>query len=175
MIELLHCDNTTFGELDDTRSLEFLCGLARGAQEIFEFGTFTGRTALNLAHNTNAHITTLDIACDPERDEYPPYVTGELFKDSVYASRITQLWGDSKTLDLSALYGKMDLVYVDGSHSYLGCRSDTGKAFKLVKRGGIIAWDDAFKNWQGVNQVINELSFITDLQMSCGLIYWRKY
>lgn len=68
--------------------------------------------------------------------------------------RIELIVGYLKTPDLSYLYGTVGMVIVDGGHSYEVCKSDTQKALKLVKPGGVIVWDEYGSYWPGVKRVV---------------------
>jgi predicted O-methyltransferase YrrM len=154
-----------WGHLTNSNSLVFLCCLARaGFSPILEFGTFTGRTTYNLALNTPDKIYTVDIgrnidaASNLACTNYPDYVPGEAFhQDPAMRDRIELILGDSRAIDFSALYGRMGMVIVDGGHSYEVAKSDTENALRLVRSGGIIAWDDYGEFWPGVKRAVDEL------------------
>ncbi len=95
-----------------------------------------------------------------ERIGVGEYVTGEVFKSAPeeVRARIHQRLGDSRSIDLSDLYGKAGLVIVDGGHTYEVCLSDSINAFKLIRPGGIIVWDDYNQYWPGVKAYCNDLS-----------------
>jgi predicted O-methyltransferase YrrM len=149
-----------------------LARLAETAQPktIFEFGTFDGRSALNLiAHAPpDARLLTLDLPAGEINETRLPLVEGEReyiekpesgarFLKSGYAHRITQLYGDSATFDFSPYFGTIDLVFVDASHAYDYVRSDTLNALKLLRpSGGLIAWHDYSQDWLGVVRALNE-------------------
>lgn len=137
---------------------------------IFEIGTFDGRTTLNMAANApaTATIVTLDLPAgqlenvalptdmgDSTYSEKPS--SGARFANSPLANKITQVYGDSATYDFSPYVGKMDYVFIDGSHSYEYVLSDTAIARKLLRNGkGWILWDD-YGVWPGVTRALNEL------------------
>jgi hypothetical protein len=160
-----------WGDLPNEKGLIFLCLLARaGYSPIVEFGTFRGRTTYNLALNSDGNVTTVDIGnaagqaidvdVNIEKLAYPAHKTGELFleaPDSI-RSRIKQVIGDSTKLEFPDLYGKTGMVIVDGGHSYEVCKSDSEKALRLVREGGVIIWDDYGPYWPGVKQALDELS-----------------
>jgi predicted O-methyltransferase YrrM len=154
-----------FGHITNNNSLIFLCCLAKaGFSPIVEFGTFTGRTAYNLALNTADKIYTVDIGKNVDAGSnawgirYPEYQPGELFlDDSDVKDRIELIIGDSRTLDLARLYGTIGMVIVDGGHSYEVAKSDTGKALRMIRAGGIIVWDDYGADWPGVKSAVDEL------------------
>jgi predicted O-methyltransferase YrrM len=139
-------------------------------QALFEIGTFNGRTTLNLAANTpgSAKLLTLDL---PEgaagatalrvHDRDSKYMAlrkvGSYFQASAYRAKITQLYGDSATFDYSPYAGKMDLVLVDGAHSFDYVLSDSLKTLPLLTPGcGIMLWHD-YGTWDEVTQALDKL------------------
>jgi predicted O-methyltransferase YrrM len=119
--------------------LYLLSALVRkiGARNIFEIGTFEGRTALHLALNSEeqARVYTLDLPASmanqtqyrlPEDDiEFmdKPEIGGR-YRGTHVESKITQLHGDSATFDFSSYFGMMDFVLVDGCRMYEYVMSD---------------------------------------------------
>ncbi len=139
----------------------------RSPRKAFEFGTFDGRTTLNLAANCRGTIYTLDLPADKldstalgidPADEV--YVTkessGSRFAGNAYSNRIVQLYGDSATFDYGPYLGAMDLVFVDASHSYDYLMSDSRNALKLLAPAGVVLWHD-YAAWDGVTKALNEL------------------
>ena len=139
-----------------------LCTLVRMAapKRVFEFGTFTGRTTLNLALNSppDSKIFTLDLS-DEERlglgeqrweNTFPQSMIGEKYRVSEHAHRITQLLGDSTKFDTSPYAHSMDFIFIDGCHDYEFVKSDTGKALEMLAPGGTIAWHDYVPDFSGV-------------------------
>lgn len=134
-------------------------------KNIFEIGTFNGRTTMNLAHFSpnESKVYTLDL---PKKDlgttkfniengdktYVDKEIIGERYENK--DNKIVQLYGDSATFDFTPYYGKMDFVFVDGAHSAPYVKSDTEVAMKLIKRGGTILWHD-YGIWKGVTKVMN--------------------
>ncbi len=56
--------------------------------------------------------------------------------------KITQLFCDSKHFDEKPYTGKMDLIFIDGSHAFSYVMSDSEKAFKMIAPNSIILWHD---------------------------------
>lgn len=135
---------------------------------LFEFGTFNGRTTLNLAANSpaDAKIYTLDLA-DPaaaqlaaDREDADYHLlerSGNYFRDTEFSSKIEQVWCDSALFDETGLRGQVDLLFVDGAHSYDYVRSDTTKALAMVRPGGAILWHDYCAWYAGVFEYLHEL------------------
>jgi predicted O-methyltransferase YrrM len=167
--------DTTLVEGDVTRH----CRLVLGAmckllecRNVFEIGTFLGQTTWVLAHNNpDARVFTLDLptlesvehlkydATDPEY--FVVWDRGARFLGTPEADRITQLFGDSATFDFSPYHGKMDLVFIDGSHSLSYVRSDTDAAMRMLSDRGTIVWDD-YLYYPGIYKVVNELAPVLD-------------
>lgn len=154
-----------------------LAVLSRRAKLMFEFGTCTGKTAYLWARNSppDARVVTLTLA--PENvASYSREATDDvtdvefalkesthtefLYSGSAVANKVEQLFGDSKTFDISPWKGRCDLVFVDGSHAYSYVVSDSEKALELVAPGGLVLWHDYAgpRHAPGVYRALNELA-----------------
>lgn len=153
--------------------------LAKRAHRIFEFGTCTGRTTYLLARNSppDARVTSLTLAPE-QRAEYADEASDEpaarrhALEESCFTrfyyggtsveSKIEQLFGDSKRFDESGHEERCDLVFVDGSHAYSYVRSDSEKALRMLRPGGVALWHDYrgpdVPKTLGVFQALNELA-----------------
>jgi predicted O-methyltransferase YrrM len=151
--------------------LILLARIARGVQarSVFEFGTFDGRTTLNLAANSvgDATVYTLDLPAsllaqarglDNEETKFVEKpVSGARFLDTPFASRITQLYGNSANHDFTPYYDSIDLVFVDASHAYDYVINDSLHALRMLRSGhGTIVWHD-YGRWDGVTSALNDL------------------
>jgi predicted O-methyltransferase YrrM len=147
-----------------------LCAIVRftHARRILEVGTYDGRTALNLAANSpvDGMITTIDLPAAWNRHlalDVPSYAMnvtsvpalGLKYRDTPYAHRIRQVYGDSAVLDWSTLGVPFDVVFIDGCHSYEYVKSDTQKALASVRRGGLLIWHD-YGMIEDVSRVVDE-------------------
>jgi len=134
----------------------------------FEFGTFDGRTTLNIAGSGDCDVYTLDLPCDQlgsvalkiERSDQTfikKAVSGVRFHNRPQERRITQLYGDSAAFNFDKYLGDIDFVFVDASHSYEYVLNDSRKAIQLLRNGrGVILWHD-YSTWYGVTRALNEL------------------
>lgn len=143
---------------------------SRRAKQIFEFGTFDGRTTLNLAVNSEggALIYTLDLpksAIDDTKLSIQPgdraFIdkdeSGARFAKTPYAAKIQQLYGDSATFDFAPFRKCIDAAFVDASHSYEYVLQDSLTALQLIRpEGGVILWHD-YGRWDGVTRALNQL------------------
>lgn len=139
-------------------------------RRVLEIGTFDGNTTLNLAANSppDAVITTVDL---------PPNWTGALtyhvpdvldnftgpasaaaqFRDTAYATKIRQVYGDSAAIDWTGLGGPFDLIFIDGSHYYDYVKSDTRNAFGCLAGDGCVVWHD-YGMIEDVSRAVDEVA-----------------
>jgi predicted O-methyltransferase YrrM len=135
--------------------------------QVFEIGTFRGRTALNFALNSpeNCRVFTLDLPEASAEEESAKLEAnradagligarqvGRDYEDSEVAHKIVQLYGDSRSFDFSPFIGQADLVFVDGGHTYDVVVNDTKKALQMCRPGGVIMWHD-FANYGDYHDV----------------------
>ncbi len=138
---------------------------------VFEFGTFDGRTTINIAINApeDAKIYTLDLpASQIDSTKYKLATVGEYsdlnyvrkfesgirYREKEGAEKIVQLFGDSAKFDYSPYAGIMNLIFVDGSHVKEYTQNDTEAALLMIKLGGVILWHDYASVWPDVTTVL---------------------
>lgn len=138
---------------------------------VFEIGTYRGRTALNFALNSppECQVFTLDLPDTLAEDAARQLVSADKalvenrlptreYEGSDVAPKITQLLGDSTRFDFSPYHGQMDLVFVDGGHTYDVASSDTRAALQMCKSGGVILWHD----WGNYGDYFDVMSAVLD-------------
>lgn len=144
-----------------------ICSLV-GCESFFEIGTSNGKTSWMVANNIpTASVYTLDFPSIEAADEaeleltrehfFDVYDKGSSFANTPEKDRIDQLFGDSATFDFSPYRGKIDVVFVDGSHTYSYVKSDTKRAFEMLRRGGTVIWDD-YPGHSGVYALLHEIA-----------------
>jgi predicted O-methyltransferase YrrM len=142
-------------------------------QNLFEIGTFDGRTTLNMAANApaGARVYTLDLpaaAVDStdlpieaaDRKYVSKLASGSKYVGTREADKIMQLFGDSATFDFAPYKNRMEFIFVDGAHSYEYVKKDSETALRLLdgRKNGLILWHDYNNSsWPGVTQALNEL------------------
>lgn len=138
---------------------------AVNARQVFEIGTFDGGTTALLADavGTQGHVFTLDLPpASFDATQSAPAFTGAMvgwrIAEAPGAERITQLLGDSLTFDYSPWQHSMDVVFVDAGHDYPLGHADSTNAFRLVRPGGLIVWDDVVPHWWGLVKAVIEVA-----------------
>jgi predicted O-methyltransferase YrrM len=144
-------------------------------KRVLEFGTFNGRTTINIASNTpdDAEIITVDLPKRDmkntkfalegvnEEDEHDElgYV-GKQIKlyqkyDPKIKNKIKQLWMDTAQFPIDAYRKHFDFIFVDASHTYENCLNDTKTAMQCIRDKGYILWHD-YNGWPGVTKALDE-------------------
>lgn len=136
-----------------------ILALERNISSYFEFGTFDGRTTLNIMNNIqNVYATTIDLP--PEENRLPDGKRpGDLLVDAFGGEnpRLTQLFGNSLNFDFSPYWGQFDLVFIDAGHSYENALADSRSALKLVEgRDAMVIWHD-YATLPGVTKAVDEV------------------
>ncbi len=154
-----------------------LSTLAKKSKRIFELGTCTGKTTYLLAKNCPEDGEVVTITLDPNEAASGAYAAGDdahdrraAARESAYATfyytgtdakpKIRQLFGDSKQFDESPYANSFDLIFIDGSHAESYVESDSRKALKMVRPGGLILWHDyrGPRRAKGVFRALNRLA-----------------
>lgn len=136
-----------------------VCYFEPGA--IFEIGTYNGFTSLHFAINSpdDCVVYTLDLPPDFNTETHDKQsrlsyddmlvmklsienANNRIYHKHPQGSKIKELFGDSSRFDFSPYYGKMDMVFIDGNHSYEFVKSDTEQAMKMLSERGVIVWHD---------------------------------
>jgi Methyltransferase domain len=163
------------GGTSDTEAW-ILAVLAKKSQSIFEFGTCTGKTTFLMAKNSapEAKVATITLAPEDlsaykvdnqdDKQSTQDALNESVFTDFLYSNtpeetKIEQLFGDSKVFDESKHLNRYDLIFVDGSHAYSYVLSDSRKALKMLKPGGLLLWHD-YSGPYGLKDVYNGLNEI---------------
>ena len=145
---------------------------------VFEIGTFDGFSTYHLAKNSgkNTKIYTLNLPVEQGAAEsFSPYSLieyrgdssthaelrdrglGSIYKATDAAYKVAQLFGDSLTYDYTPFLGQVDLIFIDGGHSYRHVTSDTDNALRMVSDRGIIVWHDFNTQHRDIHRFLRRL------------------
>jgi hypothetical protein len=155
------------------------CGRLVGAHRFFEFGTFLGRTTLNLAMNSpeDAEIYSLDLdhsatrfiiqdPADTEITEIHLRAPKFDFTGMPAEKKIVLLTGNSRTFDFAPWTERIDFIFVDGGHDLATLTDDTANSLRLASqnRPSCILWHDyGNKEYEPVKGFLDELSDKLDI------------
>jgi len=139
-------------------------------QVLFEFGTYEGRTTLQLALNSppDAVVYTLDLPENhgstqyalsfPEEGRTRTLPVGGFFQSHAVSGKIRQLCADSARADYKALRGIVDFIFVDADHGYSYVKSDSENAFCMRSPRGVILWHDYGSKWKDVSLFLRDVA-----------------
>lgn len=114
-----------------------------------EIGCFEGMSTVwlmeNIMTNPDSRLIVIDtFKGNPELKDFDMAQIQRRFehniKETGAGDRVTEHVGDSK--DIVPTLGQLDFAYVDGSHESRDVFRDGNNAFKLLKRGGVLIFDD---------------------------------
>jgi len=126
----------------------------------FEIGTWRGESVANVAPHAGTCVT-LDLPAEELRRRGAP--ADYIAQQGRYCQglpNVVRLFGDRRHMDLSAHFGRYDLVFVDGDHHHASVLRDTRTAFKLLRDDqGVIVWHDAGhqpndQRWEVVHAIL---------------------
>ncbi len=129
------------------RELAYLYGLTARlpARHAIEIGRFRGGStiAIAAAMPEGGRLWSVDIGEKEERFHSGGRTYDRQLQDFSERFRlpIELIVGDSRTLDLDT--GEVDLVFIDGDHSYAAVRSDIDRWGRRARIGGAVLLDDA--------------------------------
>ena len=84
-----------------------------------------------------------------------------LFSGTSIENKIEVQFINSLNFDHSKYLNQMDLIFIDGGHTYSIVKSDSEKSFKMIKPNGIILWHDYVPGKTSAKDIvkyINEIS-----------------
>jgi predicted O-methyltransferase YrrM len=157
-----------YGHDPEQRYRAWLKDRARDATKIVEVGVLTGVTTRRMAKATTGVIWAVDHWRGVPHDPVQAPIYRNLGRSEAAFRRRLAPWLNSGRVRvlkmdsveasevLAATEGRtLDLVFLDGDHSYEGVRRDILAWLPLVRPGGILSGHDL--NWPGVRRAVEEL------------------
>lgn len=150
------------------------------AKRVFEFGTYKGVSTTQLALNLpmDGIVYTLDLPEDhPVYVEYSRLASETGMKILVPEDviwKVEFLKSDSAKFDTAPYRNSIDLVFVDGYHSYEYVKNDTEKGLEMLRPGGVIAWHDCVPDRPEIIRYLKSVHPLPTLVESTSLAYAIK-
>lgn len=160
------------------RQTAYLFGLVRtmAPSRVLEIGRYKGGSTLVIAAamGGRGHFWSIDIA--GAGHHLAPQGIGRPVADQVrdackrWGFPVDVLVADSRTVELDT--GALDLVFIDGDHSYAGARNDFERFGRRVRVGGAVLFDDCFDDGffrvphtEGVGKAVAEIEAAGDFRV----------
>jgi len=152
-------------------------GLRRGSV-IVEVGSYLGASSTFMAAAAKERSCVVycvdtwmnDVMSEGQRDTYAEFLSNtQMYADQIQPLRGEALWIAKKFSE------PIDLLFLDGDHSYAGCRSDVDAWLAKLKPSGIVVFHDI--GWaRGVQRIVQEI--VKPIERSPGHamdnIYWAR-
>ena len=128
---------------------------------IVEIGAFKGESACFISEGIGTKNCIL-YSIDTWHNDRMPQGRGDVFADFLkniepYKNKIEPLRGYSSEVVRSwPKERKIDFLFIDGDHSYIGIKRDVQDWIPLVKKNGIICFHD-YPEEPGVKKVVDEI------------------
>ena len=170
--------------------------LSKISKNIFEFGTCSGKTTYIMALNSNDDAKITSITLDPKdvsevskknddnkvsfrNIKHESIYDKFLFSGEIVAEKIDVIFQNSLDFNHKKYLGKMDLIFIDGGHTYSVVKNDSEKSFEMLNSKGIILWHDYVpgkRSAQDVVKYIHEISKERNLYSIKGtsLVYYKN-
>lgn len=154
--------------------MEYLFMIASHARRgILEIGRFNGGSLFVMACAARAGIPIHSIDISPRDDG----LLRELLDQHCPDAAVSLIVGDSQRTTYDGI-GKVDLLFIDGDHTYEGCLADVENWYGHLRNNGHLLFHDSYLGTHGVQQAIAE--FMTrhpELQVIqspfIGPAYWH--
>jgi predicted O-methyltransferase YrrM len=164
------------GMTSDYESWILSC-LSKVSDNIFEFGTCSGKNTMLMALNSreNSSIVSLTLSQDQSKNlsldkkdnnisirnivnesNYEKF----FFSGKKIEKKIKVIFTDSRKFNTIKYLKKFDLIFIDGGHTYSVVKNDSEKAFQMLSSRGIIIWHDYVvgkESCKDVCKYINEI------------------
>ena len=171
-------DNQITGMTSDYESW-ILASLSKISNNIFEFGTCSGKTTYIMALNSNENSKITSITLKPTqadkmlKDQKDNKISFRNLKsESIYEKflfsgtevekKINVIFENSINFDESEYLNQFDLIFIDGGHTYSVVKSDSEKSFKMINSKGIIVWHDYVPGKESAKDVVKYLNEISE-------------
>ena len=148
------------------------------SKKIFEFGTCSGKTTYLMGLNSSDDASITSITLNPsdlnnvKKKNIDNKVSfRNIINESIYSKflfsekevekKIEIIFQNSLNFEHSKYKNQMDLIFIDGGHTYSVVKSDSEKSFEMLNTNGIILWHDYVPGKRSAKDVvkyINEIS-----------------
>jgi predicted O-methyltransferase YrrM len=155
-----------------------ISSLSKISKKIFEFGTCSGKTTYLMGLNSSDDAKIVSVTLNPDdldnvkkKDKDNKVSFRNIIQESIYTKflfsgekiekKIKIIFQNSLSLEHNEYRNQMDLIFIDGGHTYSVVKSDSEKSFEMLNENGIILWHDYVPGKRSAKDVvkyINEIS-----------------
>jgi predicted O-methyltransferase YrrM len=176
------------GMTSDYESWILSC-LSKVSNNIFEFGTCSGKNTMLMALNSNENTSIVSLTLNQNESKKLELdkkdnntsirnIVNEsnyekfLFSGKEIEKKIKVIFIDSRKFNTEKYIRKFDLIFIDGGHTYSIVKNDSKKAFEMLSNKGIIIWHDYVVGKESCKDVCK---YINDLEKKKKYISYKGY
>jgi len=155
-----------------------IASLSKISKNIFEFGTCSGKTTYIMGLNSSNDTKIISLTLSPnEIDEVSKQNQDNkisfrnIINESIYnkflfsgddvEKKIQVIFKNSLYFNHKDYKNKMDLIFIDGGHTYSVVKNDSEKSFDMIKKNGIILWHDYVPGKRSAKDVVKYIHEIS--------------
>ena len=170
-------DNNIVGMTSDHEAW-IIASLSKISKNIFEFGTCSGKTTyiMGLNSSDDTKITTLTLSPEEVKEiskkkEDNTISFRNIINESIYnkflfsgedvEKKIKVVFQNSLKFNHKEFKDKIDLIFIDGGHTYSVVKNDSEKSFDMISKNGIILWHDYVPGKQSTKDVVKYIHEIS--------------
>ena len=155
-----------------------IASFSKISKKIFEFGTCSGKTTYLMGLNSSEDSSIVSITLNPsdlneirKGDVDNKVSFRNIIHESVYEKflfsgdeiekKIKVIFQNSMSFEHKEYKNKLDLIFIDGGHTYSVVKNDSEKSFQMINSKGVILWHDYVPGKRSAKDVvkyINEIS-----------------
>jgi predicted O-methyltransferase YrrM len=149
----------------DRDEAEYIYDLVKNLDSPYavEIGRMLGGSAILMA-SAGAHVVSLDLhvskTVEGEKGALADIALDKKLQELGLRNKVDILVADSHTYNTTSLIEKVDVLFIDGDHSYEGVKKDYENWVKTVKPGGHILFHDACRSRGGATCVAEVKRFV---------------
>ena len=173
-----------------------IASLSKISKNIFEFGTCSGKTTYIMGLNSSEDAEIISLTLSPNevmeiskknkdnKASYRNIINESIYSEFLFSGddvekKIKVIFQNSLNFNYKPYQKKMNLIFIDGGHTYSVVKSDSEKSFEMLAKDGIILWHDYVPSKRSARDVvryIHELSKSKKLYSIRGtsLVYFKN-
>jgi predicted O-methyltransferase YrrM len=171
---------------NELRFLATLAACSPAAGAIVEIGSFKGKSTVALATVAAKYQLGQVVAIDPHVGDLGVHAqkhadTFEEFRTSLKSAGVENQVEAHREFSRDAARGwnrPIRLLWIDGDHTYTGCKEDFDLFSTFVADGGVIAFHDTLNTFEGPIRVFVEDVLRSDRFGACGFVHsvsWAQF
>lgn len=155
-----------------------IASLSKISKNIFEFGTCSGKTTYIMGLNSSNDTKIISLTLNPneidevsKKNQDNKISFRNIINESIYSKflfsgdevekKIQVIFKNSLYFNHKDYKNKMDLIFIDGGHTYSVVKNDSEKSFDMIKKNGIILWHDYVPGKRSARDVVKYIHEIS--------------